>query len=326
MTSPKAEPSARKVDLSVTVGSVALKNPVMTASGTFGYGREFAPFLDLGMLGGIAVKGVSVVPWEGNPPPRIVETPAGMINAIGLENPGVDYFLEKDLPWLRQFNVPIIVNVIGKTIDEYAEVAARLDGAPGVTAIELNISCPNIKEGGIQFGSDPDSAHRVTAAVRSRTRLPLWVKLSPNVTSVAEMGRSIEAAGADALTLINTILAMSIDIYRRRPVLANGMGGLSGPAIRPIAVRMVWQVAGAVKIPVVGMGGIMTAEDVVEFLMAGATAVQVGTANFIRPGASLDILKGLERFCLEQNVAAVRDLIGAARPDGLRMQQAPSGG
>ncbi|NLN29545.1 MAG: dihydroorotate dehydrogenase [Firmicutes bacterium] len=301
------------VDLSIEIAGMELKNPVMVASGTFGYGREYAEFFDLSRLGAVMVKGVSSEPWTGNPVPRIVETPSGMLNAIGLQNPGVDYFLEVDLPWLRGFDTRIIVNIIGRSVEEYADVAARLSAAGGIDALEINISCPNIKEGGIQFGSDPRAAARVVEAVKRATHLPVIPKLSPNVTDIAQMARAVEDAGADAISLVNTFLGMAIDIRRRKPVLANVFGGLSGPAIRPLAVRMVWQVYEAVRVPLIGMGGIMDGADAAEFVLAGARAVAVGTANFIRPTAALDVLAGLERY-VEETGLSYAELIGAAHP------------
>ena len=282
------------IDLSVDIGGLRLKNPVMVASGTFGYGQELAEFFDLGRLGAVTVKGVSLTPWEGNPLPRMVETPSGMINAIGLQNPGVDYYLKHDLPFLRSFDTRIVVNVIGKTVEEYAEVVARVEAEEGADAYEINISCPNIKEGGISFGSSPQMAARVVEAVRERTSRPVIPKLSPNVTSIAEMAVACQEAGADAVSLVNTFLAMAIDVERERPVLANVFGGLSGPAVRPIAVRMVWEVYRAVHVPIVGMGGIVTARDALEFILAGASAVAVGTANFTNPYAALEVLEGIE--------------------------------
>lgn len=299
------------VDLSIEMAGVQFKNPVMVASGTFGYGREYAEFFDLSQLGAVMVKGVSTEPWTGNPVPRIVETPSGMLNAIGLQNPGVDHFLNVDLPWLRQFDTRVIVNIIGRSVEEYAEVAARLSDVEGVDALEINISCPNIKEGGIQFGSDPRAAARVVEAVKGATHLPVIPKLSPNVTDIAEMARAVEEAGADAISLVNTFLGMAIDIHRRRPVLANVFGGLSGPAIRPLAVRMVWQVYEAVRVPLIGMGGIMNGEDAAQFVLAGAQAVAVGTANFVQPTAALDVLRGLEKY-VEEAGMGYAELIGAA--------------
>lgn len=304
--------SGMPVDLSTYIGPLGLQNPIMTASGTFGYGREYAPYFDLGRLGAVMVKGVSTEPWMGNPVPRIAETPAGMLNSIGLQNPGVDKFIEVDLPFLRQFNTQVIVNVIGKTVGEYAEVCRRLDSAEGVAAVEINISCPNIRHGGIEFGKDPVAAARVVEAVKEATRLPVIPKLSPNVTDITVMARALESAGADALSMINTLRGMAIDVHKRRPVLATYFGGLSGPAIKPIAVRMVWEVYEAVKIPIIGMGGIMTAEDALEFILAGARAVAVGTANFVNPLAPIEVLDGLVRFCEENGVPVLSELVGAA--------------
>lgn len=298
-------------DLRVEIAGLKLKNPVMVASGTFGYGREYARFYDLSRLGAVMVKGVSLEPWAGNPTPRIAETPAGMLNAIGLQNPGVEHFLKVDLPFLREFDTAVIVNIIGRTVEEYAAVTRRLSEAEGVHAIEINISCPNIKEGGLQFGSDPVQAARVVRAVKEATHLPVIPKLSPNVTDIAAMARAVEDAGADAVSLVNTFLGMAIDVKRRRPVLANTFGGLSGPAIRPLAVRMVWQVYEAVRIPIIGMGGIMTADDALEFILAGARAVAVGTANFIRPLAALEVIEGLEAYVQESGLP-YGELVGAA--------------
>lgn len=298
------------VDLSIRIKGITFKNPVMVASGTFGYGREFAEFFDLSRLGAVMVKGVSLTPWQGNQLPRMVETPAGMLNAIGLQNPGVDHYLEHDLPFLRSFDTRIVVNVIGKTVEEYAEVVARIEAEQGADAYELNISCPNIKEGGIAFGSDPAMAARVVRAVRERTSRPVIPKLSPNVTSIAAMAVACQEAGADALSLINTVLAMAIDVEAERPVLANLFGGLSGPAIRPVAVRMVWEAYRAVDVPIIGMGGIATARDALEFILAGATAVAVGTANFANPFASLEVLRGIEEAVRRKG--PLSDLIGRA--------------
>ena len=298
-------------DLSVDVGAVRLKNPVLTASGTFGYGLEFLPFLDLAQLGGIVVKGLSPRPRKGNPPERIVETPAGMLNAIGLQNVGVDTFLEEKLPKLRVHDTAIVANVFGETEGEYVEVCEKIDAATGVAAIELNVSCPNTEAGGMIFGNDAASLARITRACRRATRLPLWVKLSPNVTDIRESAKAAEAEGADAVSLVNTFVGMVIDVEKRRPVLANVSGGLSGPAIRPLAIWMTWQVRRAVTIPIVGMGGIMTARDAIEFILAGATAVQVGTANFVNPRAAVDVVEGLALWLTERNVASVRELVGA---------------
>ncbi|HHT02589.1 MAG TPA: dihydroorotate dehydrogenase [Firmicutes bacterium] len=301
------------IDLTVDIGRLRLKNPVLTASGTCGYGREYAHILDLNQLGGIMVKGTSLVPWAGNPAPRVVETPAGMLNAIGLQNPGLDYFLHTELPWLRQFDTAVVVNIAAHQIEEYAELARRLDNAAGVAALEVNISCPNVRQGGLSFGSDPLTAHRVTAAVRQATSLPVIVKLTPNVTDIAALARAVAEAGADAVSLINTLLGMVIDVRARRPALGNIVGGLSGPAIRPVAVRMVWEVAGAVSIPVIGMGGITCAEDALQFLMAGASAVAIGTATFANPRAPFEVMKGMAAFLQEEGFTAVSDIIGLAR-------------
>lgn len=304
-------PSQHPPDLRVEIGRLSLRNPVMTASGTFGYGREFKDLVDLNRLGAIIVKGLSLAPSRGNPPPRIAETPCGMLNAIGLENVGIEAFKRDKLPFLRQLRVPVLANIYGTTVEAYAELAARLDGLSEVAGIEVNISCPNVKAGGVAFGVQPDMAARVVAAVRAKTAKPLVVKLSPNVTDITEIARSAEGAGADALSLINTITGMAVDIHTRRPKLANITGGLSGPAIRPVAVRMVWQVAAAVKIPVIGIGGIMTAEDALEFLIAGAVAVQVGTANFVNPAATMEILAGIEAYLVAHRFTRLSDLIGS---------------
>ncbi|HWI66371.1 MAG TPA: dihydroorotate dehydrogenase [Symbiobacteriaceae bacterium] len=301
------------LDLSTELCGIRFKNPVWTASGCCGYGRELAEAFPLSELGAIVVKGTSVEPWVGNPGTRVTETPGGMLNAIGLQNPGVDHFLNVDWPWLKSQGATVIVNIVGKTVEEYVEVARRLEGS-GVAALELNISCPNVKEGGLAFGTSLTGAAQVTSAVRKATTLPLMVKLSPNVTTIADFAKAVEDAGADAVTVINTLVGMAIDIRRRRPVLGNTFGGLSGPAVKPVALRMVWQVAGAVKIPVVGIGGIMTGEDAVEFLMAGAKAVQVGTACFINPRAPVEVRDGIAAFMQETGVERVTDLVGAARP------------
>jgi dihydroorotate dehydrogenase (NAD+) catalytic subunit len=296
--------------LEVNIGGVRLANPVMTASGTFGYGREFEPFMDLNRLGGIIVKGVSLKPSAGNPPPRIVETACGMLNAIGLENVGLEAFVSEKLPFLKTLSCRVFVNIYGREIDDYAALAEALEGAEGISGLEINISCPNVKAGGIAFGVDPAAAARVVTAVRKRTARHLMVKLSPNVTDITAIARSVADAGADSVSLINTLTGMAVDIRTRRPKLANITGGLSGPAIKPVALRMVWETARKVGIPVVGIGGIMTAEDALEFLIAGAAAVQVGTASFINPRAAMDILEGIERYLSENNIASVKDIIG----------------
>lgn len=300
-----------KPDMSVEIAGLKLRNPVMTASGTFGYGQEFAEYVDLERIGAFVTKGLSLKPKAGNPTPRIVETPGGMLNAIGLQNVGIDAFIAKKVPFLRSVNTPAIANFFGNTIDEYAELARRLDAIPEIAALEVNISCPNVKQGGIVFGTDPQCAYDVVTACREKTVKPLIVKLSPNVTDVVVMARACADAGADALSLINTLTGMAIDLDRRRPVLANITGGFSGPAIKPVALRMVWQVAQAIGLPVIGIGGIMTATDALEFILAGATAVQVGTASFINPRASQEIADGMEAWLAENGVESVRSLIGA---------------
>ncbi len=300
-----------KPDMTVNLAGIAMRNPVMTASGTFGYGEEFAEYVDLETIGAFVTKGLSLKPRAGNPTPRIVETPGGMLNAIGLQNVGIDAFIQKKVPFLSSVNTPAIANFFGNTVDEYAEMAGRLDQIPEVAGLEVNISCPNVKQGGIVFGTDPDCAASVVKACRAVTKKPLIVKLSPNVTDVVAMARACEDAGADCLSLINTLTGMAIDLNRRRPVLANITGGFSGPAIKPIALRMVWQVAKAVKVPIIGIGGIMNATDALEFILAGATAVQVGTASFINPGAAQQIAVEMEAWLVENGVEDIKSLIGA---------------
>ena len=297
-------------DLRVKIGPMELKNPVLTASGTFGYGREFSSLIDPDLLGGIVVKGVSLKPREGNPPPRIVETPCGMLNAIGLANVGLESFLKEKLPWLQGLNTAVIVNIYGHTVEEYGAVAAGLSGVEGVSAIEVNISCPNVEQGGMAFGTDPEMSAKVTECVVKGTDKPVIVKLSPNVTDIRKIAVAVEDAGADALSLTNTLTGMAIDIEKRVPKLANISGGLSGPAIRPVALFMVHQVVRAVKIPVIGVGGIMDYRDALEFLIAGARAIQIGTANFVNPKASLYIIEGLERFCQDKGIDRIEDVIG----------------
>ena len=299
-----------RADLKVNIGKIELKNPVMTASGTFGYAREFENLIDLNRLGAIIVKGLSLKPSMGNPPPRIVETPCGMLNAIGLENVGFTSFVEEKLRFLKQLSTPVFINIYGKDIREYAELASRIDDIEEIAGIEVNISCPNVKAGGVAFGTDPDAAFKVVKAVRGNTGKPVMVKLTPNVTDITLIARSVEDAGADSISLINTITGMVIDIETRRPKLANITGGLSGPAIKPVALRMVWQVVQKVKIPVIGVGGIMTAEDALEFLIAGAIAVQIGTANLINPHATIDIIEGIEAFLIKRNISRITDIIG----------------
>jgi len=297
-------------DLKTDIGKIELENPVMTASGTFGYAMEFKELVDLNRLGGIIVKGLSLQPSKGNKPPRIVETACGMLNAIGLENVGIEAFVQQKLPFLKNLSTPVFANVYGKSIGEYALLAARIDELNEVVGIEVNISCPNVTAGGIAFGVVPETAAKVVKAVRKACSKPLMVKLSPNVTDVTQIARAVEDAGADSLSLVNTITGMSIDIETRRPRLANITGGLSGPAIKPVALRMVWQVAQSVKIPVIGVGGIVCAEDALEFLIAGAVAIQVGTANFVNPHATIEILEGIEKFLIEKNISSIRDIIG----------------
>ena len=303
-------------NLSVEIGRLRLRNPVMTASGTFGYGEEYAPYVDLSRLGAIVVKGLSLKPRMGNPPPRIVETPCGMLNAVGLQNVGVNVFIREKLPFLAQFDLPVIANIFGESIDEYGKVAEILSQASGVHSLEVNISCPNVKKGGIAFGANPDMAADVTRRVKASTDLPVIVKLTPNVTDIAEIAESVEAAGADAISLINTITGMSVDIERRVPHLRNITGGLSGPAIKPVALRMVWQVIQRVSVPVIGLGGIMTARDALEFLIVGARAVQVGTAHFIHPHAAIDILEGIEDYLEQHQFDDINQLIGTLKTGG----------
>ncbi len=306
-------PSADTPDLAVEFAGLRLKNPVMPASGTFGYGEEYSPYMDLNRLGAIVTKGLSLRPKAGNPTPRIAETKGGMLNAIGLQNVGMDAFVEEKLPFLKEVQTPVIVNFFGNSLEEYGQAAQRLSQIDGIDAVELNISCPNVKQGGIVFGTDPAAAAEVVGLVRRHLNVPLIVKLTPNVTDITVIARAVEEAGADAISCINTLTGMAVDIRRRRPRLANGTGGLSGPALRPLAVRMVYQVVQAVKLPVIGVGGITTAEDALEFLIAGAHAVQVGTANFVDPAAMIAIIDGLQRFCQEEGVASIKELIGTLR-------------
>lgn len=298
--------------LKVNLAGVELKNPVMTASGTFGSGVEYSEFVDLNRLGAVVTKGVANVPWPGNPTPRVTETKSGMLNAIGLQNPGIDVFCERDIPFLKQFDTKIIVNVCGKTPEDYCQVVERLGNEP-VDMLEINVSCPNVKEGGIAFGQNPKALEAITSEVKKYAKQPIIMKLSPNVTDITEMARAAEAGGADVLSLINTLTGMKIDINRRTFALANKTGGMSGPAVKPVAVRMVYQVANAVKLPIIGMGGIATAEDALEFIMAGATAVSVGTANFFNPRATEEVVEGLEEFLQRQNVADINELVGCVK-------------
>ena len=296
----------------VTLAGVELKNPVMTASGTFGSGEEYSEFVDLNQLGAVVTKGVANVPWPGNPTPRVAETYGGMLNAIGLQNPGMEVFCQRDLPFLRQFDTKIIVNVCGKTTEDYCEVVERLQDEPA-DLLEINISCPNVKEGGIAFGQDPKAVEAITSELKKRAKQPIIMKLSPNVTDIAEMARAAEAGGADVLSLINTLTGMKIDVHRRTFALANKTGGMSGPAVKPVAVRMVYQVAQAVKLPIIGMGGIQNAEDALEFLLAGATAVSVGTANFFNPYATVEVVRGIEDYMRQYGVEDIQSLIGAVQ-------------
>lgn len=296
----------------VNLAGVELKNPVMTASGTFGSGMEYGEMIDLNRLGAVVTKGIASTPWPGNPTPRVTEVYGGMLNAIGLQGPGVDLFIERDIPFLKQYDTKIIVNVCGKSKEDYVDVVERL-GETDVDMLEINISCPNVKEGGIAFGQDPNCAQEITEAVKKVAKQPVIMKLSPNVTDITEMAKAVEAGGADVVSLINTLTGMKIDINKRTFAIANKTGGLSGPAIRPVAVRMVYQVANAVKIPVIGMGGIMTAEDALEFILAGATAVSIGTANFVNPNTTVEVAAGIEEYMRRNHVEDIRELIGAVR-------------
>ena len=296
----------------VTLAGVELKNPVMTASGTFGSGAEYSEFYDLSALGAVVTKGVANVPWPGNPTPRIAETRGGMLNAIGLQNPGIDVFVERDIPNLKKYDTKIIVNVCGKTTEDYCQVVERLASEP-VDLLEINVSCPNVKEGGIAFGQNPNALEAITKEVKRYAKQPIIMKLSPNVTDITEMARAAEAGGADVLSLINTLTGMKIDIHRRTFAIANKTGGMSGPAVKPVAVRMVYQVANAVNLPIIGMGGICNADDAMEFILAGATAVSVGTANFANPYAAKEVAEGIEAYMKKYQVGDIRELIGAVR-------------
>ena len=298
-------------DLRVNIGSLELQNPVMTASGTFGYAREFEDLVNLHRLGGIIVKGISFEPRSGNPPQRIVETPCGMLNAIGLQNVGVERFIAEKMVYLKGIGVPVIVNVLGDSIDEYRHLTERLRGVEGIAALEVNISCPNVKKGGVAFGTVPSTAAAVTEAVKKAADVPVMVKLSPNVADIVEMAKAVEDGGADSISLVNTLIGMAIDLERRRPVLANVIGGLSGPAIKPVALRMVYQAAAAVNIPVIGIGGIESAEDALEFILAGAAAIQIGTANFVNPRVSEEVVDGIGDYVKVNKLASIRELIGA---------------
>lgn len=296
----------------VTIAGVEFKNPVMTASGTFGSGMEYSEFVDLNCLGAVVTKGVANVPWEGNPTPRVMETYGGMLNAIGLQNPGIDVFIERDIPFLKQFDTKIIVNVCGRTVEDYIEVVEKLGDQP-VDMLEINVSCPNVSHGGIAFGQNPDCLYDITKQIKAKAKQPIIMKLSPNVTDITEMARAAESAGSDALSLINTITGMKIDIHKRTFALANKTGGLSGPAIKPVAVRMVYQAAQAVKIPIIGMGGIANAEDAIEFMLAGATGVAVGAMNFVNPYTTAEVVKGIEEYMERYHVENLTELVGAVR-------------
>ena len=300
------------MNTSVNLAGVELKNPVMTASGTFGSGMEYTDFVDLNRLGAVVTKGVANVPWPGNPTPRIAETYGGMINAIGLQNPGMEVFKSRDIPFLKQYDTKIIVNVCGKSTADYVEAVEMLSDAP-VDMLEINISCPNVKEGGIAFGQNAQSAYDITKEIKKYAKQPVIMKLSPNVTDITEMAKAVEAGGADVVSLINTLTGMKIDVNRRCFALANKTGGLSGPAIKPVAVRMVYQVANAIKLPIIGMGGITNAEDTLEFILAGASAVSIGTANFMDPTTTIKVIEGIEDYMRKYNVADIKELIGAVR-------------
>lgn len=301
--------------MSVEIAGIKMINPVMPASGCFGFGEEYANFMDLNELGAIVVKSVTLQPTMGNKPPRVCETPAGMLNSIAWQNPGLDVFLKEKLPFLQQFHTPVIVNLAGKTAQEYQDLAAELEGVKGLAGLELNISCPNVEEGGVAFGTDPVLAAEVTYAVKKRTSLPLIVKLSPNVTDITKIATAVESSGADAISLINAFTGMAIDIHTQRPILGNITGGLTGPAIKPAALYMVWRVAQTVKVPVIGIGGILRAEDAIEFILAGARAVGVGLGNFIKPTVMLDIIQGIEDYLIKKEINDVNDLVGGLRLD-----------
>ena len=301
------------MDMRVNIAGVEWKNPVTVASGTFGSGAEFAEFVDLNRLGAVTTKGVANIPWEGNPTPRVAETYGGMMNAVGLQNPGIDLFCERDIPFLKQYDTKIIVNVCGRSMEDYCEVVERLAEEEEVDMLEINISCPNVKEGGIAFGQNPKAAEEITKAVKKYAKQPVIMKLSPNVTSIAEMAKAVEAGGADAVSLINTLTGMKIDIQRKAFVLANKTGGVSGPAIHPIAVRMVYEAANAVKVPVIGMGGIACAEDAIEMILAGASAVSVGTANFHNPAVTMEIVDGIEKYMEQQGFKSVAEMVGLVK-------------
>lgn len=297
----------------VTIAGVEFKNPVMTASGTFGSGMEYSEFVDLNRLGAVVTKGVANVPWPGNPTPRVAEVYGGMLNAIGLQNPGIDVFMQRDIPFLKQYDTKIIVNVCGKTVEDYVDVVEKLGDEPSVAMLEINVSCPNVKEGAIAFGQKADALYNITSELKKHAKQPIIMKLSPNVTDITEMARAAEAAGADALSLINTITGMKIDIHKRTFAIANKSGGMSGPAIKPVAVRMVYQTAQAVKIPIIGMGGIATAEDAIEFLLAGASAVSIGAMNFVNPYTTVEVVEGIEAYMEKYHIEDIKELIGAVK-------------
>ena len=302
--------SIQNPDLSVTIGKIQLKNPVMVASGTFGFGEEYDDFFDLHQLGAILSKGISLKPMMGNPPPRIFETEGGILNSIGLQNPGFQNFISNKLPYYKKIKTHLIINFFGHTQREYIDLARRFDGVPGISGLEMNISCPNVKRGGIVFGSDPKMVYKLVKEARKATRLTLIVKLSPNVTDIALIAKSVEEGGADAVSLINTIKAMAVNIHSRKPELGNMIGGLSGPAIKPIALRMVWEVSQRVKIPVIGMGGIMKAEDAIEFILVGASAIQIGTANLIHPRTGIDVIQGIKKYLIQNKIESIQKLTG----------------
>lgn len=301
------------MNMQTTIAGVTFKNPVMTASGTFGSGMEYSEFVDLNQLGAVVTKGVASVPWPGNPTPRVAEVYGGMLNAIGLQNPGIDVFMERDIPFLKQYDAKIIVNVCGKTVEDYIDVVEKLGDESSVAMLEINVSCPNVKEGAIAFGQKADALYNITSELKKHAKQPIIMKLSPNVTDIAEMARAAEAAGADALSLINTLTGMKIDIHRRKFAIANKTGGMSGPAIKPIAVRMVYQTAQAVNIPIIGMGGIANAEDAIEFILAGASAVSIGAMNFVNPYTTVEVVKGIGDYMKRYNVENLTDLIGAVQ-------------
>ena len=305
-----------KPNLEVEIAGIKLKNPVMTASGTFGYGQEFSPFIDLDRLGAMVLKGITLKPKMGNPPPRVIETPSGMLNAIGLQNVGVEMLIKEKLPYLQKFNTPVIINISGDTIEEYVELARRLGEVSeekGIAGLEVNISCPNVKKGGMTWGTDAQSTYKIISSIRKATSLPLIVKLTPNVTDIKIIAQAAEEAGADALSLINTLVGMAVDIDSRKPKLANVSGGLSGPAVKPVALWLVWQVFQAVKIPIIGIGGIIKIEDALEFIIAGARAIEIGTANFVNPRVTVEIIEGIEKYLMENNIKDINELVGSMK-------------